>query len=78
MERTIDDVYRRFSAMWANGEPVRDEREFAAALRAAGITPEQVTDEWLRAFPRGWVYGYEEAPFADERANRVYRRELSG
>jgi hypothetical protein len=76
--RTNNEVYQRFAAIWANGEPVRTEAELSAALRAAGIAPEQATDEWLRAFQRAWVYGESEEPFTDERTNRSYRRELGG
>ncbi len=76
MEST--DVYRRFAKIWANGEPVRDARELAAALRAAGVPEAQITDDWLRSLRREWVYGESEEPFVDERANRSYRRELLG
>lgn len=71
-------MYRRFAAIWANGEPIRTERELAAMMRAAGKSAEDPSDEWLRSLPRAWVYGWSEEPFADERANRQYRRELEG
>jgi hypothetical protein len=32
----------------------------------------------MRALPRQWVYGELDDPFPDERANRIYRRELLG
>jgi len=70
------DLYRRFAASWANGEPVRSARELHALVRAAGLDEDQVSDEWIRGLPRAWVYGEIDEPFVDERANRVYRREL--
>lgn len=72
------DVYRRFAAIWANSEPVRSARELSAMLRAAHKREDEITDEWIRSLPGSWVYGLSEEPFADERANRQYRRELSG
>lgn len=69
-------VYRRFAAIWANGAPVRTARELHAVLRAAGIDERQVSDEWMRSLSRAWVYGEVDDPFVDERANRIYRREL--
>ena len=71
------DAYRRFAAMWANGEPVRSEHELEAAIRAAGLEGQPVSDEWLRELDRRWVYGESDEPFESERANRSYRRELS-
>lgn len=71
------DVYRRFVSIWANGEPVRDAHQLGAAVRAAKLTFDQVTDDWLRSLSRDWVHGYTDAPFEDEQANRVYRRELT-
>lgn len=72
------ELYRRFAAIWANSEPIRNARELSAMLRAAGKREDEITDEWIRALPRSWVYGETEEPFADERANRQYRRELAG
>jgi hypothetical protein len=69
-------VYRRFRALWADSEPLRSPRELAAAMRAAGIAPAQITDDWLRALSSAWVYGESDEPFADEGQNRSYRREL--
>lgn len=76
--RLLPGVYRRFAAIGADGEPIRTERELAAMMRAAGKSAEDATDEWLRSLPRAWVYGWSDGPFADERANRLYRRELEG
>jgi hypothetical protein len=78
MREVRADVYRRFAAMWANGEPVRNAHELYAVVRAAGIDEGEVSDEWLRSLSREWVYGELDDPFVDERANRIYRRELLG
>ncbi len=72
------ELYRRFAEIWADGEPIRSSRELAALLRAAGKREEDVDEAWLRALPRAWVYGWSDDPFADDRANRQYRRELEG
>ena len=72
--RTIDDVYRQFREIWANSEPVREHGELAAAVRAAGLEPQEITPDWLRGLDREWVYGHGEAPFADDLKNREYRR----
>lgn len=78
MDEVRADVYRRFAAMWADSEPLRDAHELWAALRAAGVSEEAVTDDWLRSLPPDWVYRRADVPFADERVNRIYRRELTG
>jgi hypothetical protein len=78
MDQVRADVYRRFAALWADSEPLRDAHELWAAMRAAGLSEEVVTDEWLRSLSSDWVYGRAEVPFTDERVNRIYRRELSG
>ena len=78
MDEVRQDVYRRFAGIWANSEPLRDAHELWAALRAAGVSEELVTDDWLRSLSPAWVYGRADEPFADERANRLYRRELTG
>lgn len=71
------DAYRRFAAMWADGEPIRGEHELEAAIRAAGLGEGPIGDEWLRSLDRRWVYGHSDEPFESERANRSYRRELT-
>lgn len=76
MQESDAEVYRRFAAIWANGQPVRSARELQALLRAAGIDEQSVSDEWIRSLPPAWVYGEMDEPFVDERANRMYRREL--
>ncbi len=78
MDQVRADVYRRFAAIWADSEPLRDAHALWAALRAAEISEDAVTDDWLRALSSEWVYGRAEVPFADERVNRIYRRELTG
>lgn len=77
-DSTYQDAHRRFSAMWANSEPVRGEHELEAAIRAAGLADQPVPDDWLRSLRRDWVYGDSDEPFADQNANRSYRRELMG
>ena len=37
LTRTIDDVYRQFGELWADGEPIRTRSELAAAVRAAKV-----------------------------------------
>lgn len=74
----MEAVYRRFRAIYADGIPVRDPEELAAAVRASGARVEDVDDAWLRALRRAWVYGDADEPFEDDRANRNYRRELMG
>lgn len=78
MEEVRADIYRRFASIWANGAPLRSPHELRAAVRGAGLSESEVTDEWLRSLSRAWVYGETEEPFEDERANRIYRRELLG
>lgn len=72
--RTVDDVYRQFREIWADSEPVRSRGEVAAAVRASGLEPAEITADWLHALDRDWVYGRGEAPFADDLKNREYRR----
>lgn len=78
MDEVRADVYRRFAGIWADSEPLRDAHELWAALRAAGVSEENVTDDWLRSLPAEWVYRHADVPFSDERVNRIYRRELTG
>lgn len=74
---TKESVYRRFAAIHANSLPIRDEKDLEAAVRAAGLSWDSVTDDWLRALERRWVHFDSESPFGDERQNREYRRLLS-
>jgi hypothetical protein len=76
MDELPPHVYRRFRAIWADSEPLRSPRELTAAVRAAGVAPAQITDDWLRTLSSAWVYGDSDAPFADEKVNRQYRREI--
>jgi hypothetical protein len=72
------DVYAQFARIWTDGEPIREPHELFAAMTAAGLTPDAVTEDWLRALSKQWVYGHSDAPFNDERANRDYRRVVNG
>ncbi len=72
----IDEAFRRFKRIWGNSQPIRRPDELAAALAAAGIAPEDASEDFLRSLDAKWVYGESEAPFTDERTNRVYRRLL--
>jgi hypothetical protein len=74
LTRTMDDVYRQFREMWADGEPTRTRSELTAAVRAANVEPAEITADWLRGLDREWVYGRGDDPFADDRKNREYRR----
>lgn len=72
----MDQIYQSFARIWANGHPVRSEPELVAAVRAAGMDADHVSDEWLKALNRSWVYYEAEDPFDDDEENRAYRREL--
>jgi hypothetical protein len=75
--RTMDDVYREFARMYANGEPIRPLEAVEAAMVAAGKMIDDVTAEWLRSLRHDWVIGESDEPFEDERANRAYWRILA-
>jgi hypothetical protein len=77
LTRTIDDVYRQFQEIWADGAPTRSRSELAAAVRAAMIEPQEITADWIHGLDREWVYGRGDDPFADDRKNREYRRLVS-
>lgn len=70
---TLDDIYRRFCEIWADGAPIVDEHEVAVAIEAQGLELEEVTDEWLRALDSEWVHFRAHAPFRDAALNRRYR-----
>lgn len=72
--QSLKSVYARFAAIWANGRPIRDEDDLAAAARADQRELERVDDAWLRSLDPRWVHFDSNAPFEDERANREYRR----
>lgn len=73
----LESVYRRFADMYANSVPIRPATELDAAIRAAGLSYDQVDDEWLGSLQGGWVYREADVPFADDRRNRAYRRYLA-
>jgi hypothetical protein len=73
---TIADVYQRFARMYADSTPIRGPRELDAAVRAAGIEYEDVTQEWLRELNYAWVYGDMGVPFTSDALNRKYMRML--
>ena len=75
--RSMNDVYREFAKMYANGEPIRPADALEAAILAAGKKTEDVTTDWLRSLRRDWIHGESEEPFEDERANRAYWRILA-
>lgn len=75
--RTLEHVYNHFAALFANSHPIRRPVDLAAAIQAAGLSVEEVTDEWLRSLDPAWVYGDSDVPFADEHRNREYRRILT-
>jgi len=76
-ESTLETVYRRFADRYANSVPIRQATEVDAAIRAADLDYDEVTDEWLASLSDGWVYREEDAPFSDDRRNRAYRRLLA-
>ena len=74
----LQELYASFARTYADGKPIRGAFELVAAIRAAGLEPEQVTEDWLKTLNRDWVYGESLLPFQDPAANRVYRRILTG
>lgn len=74
----LDALYASFARMYADGKPIRGVFELVAATQAAGLEPENVTEEWLRSLNRDWVYGEALVPFQDLATNRLYRRFLTG
>jgi len=78
-DAAIEPVHQRFSKLYADSQPVRGPSELAAAVEAAGLSPDRVTDAWLRSLSDDWVYGRSDSPFEDgELENRVYRQILQG
>ena len=76
MPKTLDDVNDAFARIYANSHPIRSPDELDAAIRAASLSYDEVTDEWLRSLHESWVFLQSDAPFDDETANRAYRREM--
>jgi|GEM_PF-1338333 len=74
----LEKLYASFARIYADGKPIRGAFELVAAIRAAGLEPEDVTEDWLRTLNRDWVYRESLAPFQDPIANRLYHRILAG
>ena len=75
-EPDIDAVNQDFSRLYANSKPIRTKDELDAAIRAAGLPYEGVSEEFLRSLRKDWVFLESEQPFEDDRQNKAYRREL--
>jgi hypothetical protein len=76
MAKTLEDVNDDFARIWSNSAPIRGLAELDAAIRAAGLSYEDVTNEWLHSLREDWVFIQSDAPFDDEQANRAYRKEM--
>ncbi len=74
----LEDLYASFARVYGDGKPIRGIRELLAAIHAAGLAPENVTEDWLKALNADWVYGESFMPFQDPAANRRYQRFLQG
>ncbi|MCC7537630.1 MAG: hypothetical protein IT379_15510 [Deltaproteobacteria bacterium] len=72
----INQIFRRFTAIWADSQPIRTLPELRAAVRAAELAWADVTDDWLRSLDPRWVYRQSDEPFADTRRNEEYRRRV--
>jgi hypothetical protein len=77
-EDQLKSIYASFSGIYADGTPVRRPIELVAAIRAAGLEPEDVTTQWLKALNEDWVYGKSILPFQDAVTNRLYQQILRG
>ncbi len=78
MPKQLDQAYEEFRKLYADSQPIRSPAELQAAMRAANITSEQATTEWLESLDKRWVYGKADYPFDDDQANRAYWRYLGG
>jgi hypothetical protein len=76
-EKTLEQINDEFARLYANSVPIRSMDELDAAIQAAGLDYDRVTEEWLRSLQRNWVYLMSDEPFEDEKQNRAYRREMS-
>jgi hypothetical protein len=74
----LEKLYASFARIYADGKPIRGVFELVAAIHAAGLDPENVTENWLRALNEDWVHGESLLPFQDPVANRLYQRLLTG
>jgi len=77
-EDQLNALYASFAEIYADGLPIRRPIELVAAIRAAGLDPETVTREWLKALSDDWVYGKSILPFQDAVTNRLYQQILRG
>lgn len=73
-DKALVDVYRRFERIWADSQTLVQPTALAAAIGASRVGLDDVTDDWLRALDRDWVYGHGNRPFRDEELNRRYWR----
>jgi hypothetical protein len=74
----LKKLYASFAGIYGDGKPIRGVFELVAAIHAAGLEPENVTDDWLRGLNHDWAYGESLLPFQDPAANRLYQRFLTG
>ena len=74
----LEDLYALFARVYGDGKPIRGMLELVAAIQAAGLEPENVTEDWLKTLNADWVYGEALMPFQDPGANRLYQRFLQG
>lgn len=72
----LDAVNQQFVRLYANSKPIRTRDELDAAIRAAGLSYDGVSDEFLRSLRKEWIFLDSEQPFEDDRQNKAYRREL--
>jgi len=77
-EDDLKKLYASFARIYGDGKPVRGPLELVAAIRAAGLELQDVTEDWLKALNDDWVYGESILPFRDPAANRLYHRFLKG
>lgn len=73
----LEKLHASFARIYGDGKPLRGVFELVAAIHAAGLEPENVTEDWLRALNEDWVYGEALLPFQDPTANRLYQRFLT-
>ena len=74
----LEDLYASFARIYGDGKPIRGILALVAAIHAAGLEPEKVTEDWLKTLNADWVYGEALMPFQDPAANRLYQRFLQG
>lgn len=74
----VQELYASFARIYGDGKPLRGVFELIAAIHAADLEPDDVTEDWLRTLNEDWVYGEALFPFQDSAANRLYQRFLTG